>query len=47
MCGLREGGGGPDNPLENHKAIGFLSNTGADPLENRWRADDDLLLVVQ
>ena len=27
------GAGGP-NPLENHKNIGFLSNTGSDPLNN-------------
>ena len=25
---------GPDPPLENYKAIGFLSNTGLDPLKN-------------
>ena len=30
-----EGGtGGPDPPLKNHKNIGFLSNTGPDPLKN-------------
>ena len=29
-----EGGGGPDLPLKNHKNIGFLSNTGPDPLKN-------------
>ena len=28
------GTGGLDNPLENHKNIGFLSNTGLDPLKN-------------
>ena len=28
----REGGGRPP-PLKNHKNIGFLSNTGADPLK--------------
>ena len=29
-----EGGtGGPDPPLKNHKNIGFLSNTGPDPLK--------------
>ena len=29
------GAGGPDpQPLENHKAIRFLSNTGPNPLEN-------------
>ena len=33
----QEGGGGRGvltNPLENCKAIGFLSNTGQDPLES-------------
>ena len=41
ICGLTtfadpEGGtlGGLDTPLENHKAIGFLSNTGPESLEN-------------
>ena len=37
MGGHRGGGGqgGPDPPLlENHKNIGFLSNTGPDPLKN-------------
>ena len=38
MRGTRGGtrGSGPLHPpsLENHKAIGFLSNTGPDPLEN-------------
>ena len=28
------GTGGPTFPLENHKNIGFLSNTGPDPLKN-------------
>ena len=28
----RVGTGGPDPSWENHKAIGFLRNTGADPL---------------
>ena len=34
MGGSRGGGGagGPD-PLKNHKNIGFLSNTGLDPLK--------------
>ena len=32
MRGSREGTGGPD--LENHNDIGFLSNTGPDPLKN-------------
>ena len=32
----REGGtGGPDRPLKNHQNIGFLSNTGPDPLKVR------------
>ena len=31
---IQRGDKGP-YPLENHKAIGFLSNTGPDPLENR------------
>ena len=32
-CADPEGGGGPDpHPLENHKNIGFLSNTGPDPM---------------
>ena len=30
----RGGTGGPTSPLENHKNIGFLSNTGPDPLKN-------------
>ena len=36
MCGSRGGGGGQGvrTPLKNHKNIGFLSNTGPDPLEN-------------
>ena len=34
-CADPEGGGagGPDNPLKNHINIGFLSNTGPDPLK--------------
>ena len=40
MLGSRGGGGGRQVigtplPLVNHKAIGFLSNTGPDPLENQ------------
>ena len=36
MCGSRGRTGGPDPPpLENHKNIGFSSNTGPDPLKNR------------
>ena len=35
---IQTGGGGgtgsPTSPLENHKNIGFLSNTGPDPLKN-------------
>ena len=42
ICGYVDpeggGGGGGDRgsgpPLKNHKAIGFLSNTGPDPLKN-------------
>ena len=38
MRGSRGGGGGGIRgsapPLENHRAIEFLSNTGAEPLEN-------------
>ena len=30
----RGGTGGPTSTLENHKNIGFLSNTGPDPLKN-------------
>ena len=30
----RGGTGGPTSPLENHKNIGFLSNTGPDSLKN-------------
>ena len=34
-CADPEGGGqGVRTPLKNHKNIGFLSNTGPDPLEN-------------
>ena len=33
---IQGGGGGqcPDSPLKNYTAIGFLSNTDLDPLEN-------------
>ena len=31
---IQRGAGGPISPLENHKNIGFLSNTGPDPLKN-------------
>ena len=34
MCGSRGGGQGVRTPLENHKNIGVLSNTGLDPLKN-------------
>ena len=34
ICADPESGHGGPDPLENHKAIGFLSNTGPDPLEN-------------
>ena len=40
MCGSRGGGGGGGGgrgsrlQLKNHKNIGILSNTGADPLKN-------------
>ena len=35
MGGSRGGGGqGVRTPLKNHKNIGFLSNTGPDPLKN-------------
>ena len=35
MCGSRVGTVGPDpTSLENHKALGFLNNTGPDPMEN-------------
>ena len=42
MCGSRVGGrGGGDcgfgTPFKNHKNIGFLSNTGQDPLKNQAR----------
>ena len=33
MCGSRGGGRGSRPPLENHKNIGFLSNTGPDHLK--------------
>ena len=36
-CADPEGGGGgrgSGTPLKNHKNIGFLSNTGPDPLKN-------------
>ena len=33
-CAYPEGGRGVRTPLKNHKSIGFLSNSGPDPLEN-------------
>ena len=33
MCGSRGGDRGSGPPLKNHKNIGFLSNTGLDPLK--------------
>ena len=61
-CADPKGGGEgartvPPPPLENHKNIGFRSNTGPDhkatnpalnvgPSSFRWRADDDPLIVV-
>ena len=56
MGGPRGGGGGQGilTPLENKKDIGFLSNTGPDPLKKpkatkpafSWQADDGPLIVV-
>ena len=34
-------------PLENHKAIGLLRNTGLDPLENRKMPDLIWIRTVQ
>ena len=54
MRGSRGGGAGVQPyppPLKNHKAIGFLSNTGPVPLENRkatkpaFNYDGPLLVV--
>ena len=39
------GTGGPDPP-ENHKNIGFLSNTGPDPLKNRYQASIQFLAII-
>ena len=33
-CADPDGGQGVRTPLENHKNIGFFSNTGPDPLKN-------------
>ena len=38
MHGSREGAGGRNPLLKNHKNIGFLSNTGPDPLKNHKAA---------
>ena len=58
MGGSRGMEQGVRTPLKNHKIIGFLSNTGPDPLKPSqysmlshqphasWRADDDPLRVV-
>ena len=35
---IQRGTGGPDPAPENHKNIGFLSNTGTDPLKNHKAA---------
>ena len=35
MCGFRGGGQGGPDPPEKHESIGFLSNTGPDPLKNQ------------
>ena len=34
MCGSIGEGQGVRNPPKNHKTIGFLCNTGTDPLKN-------------
>ena len=34
MCRSRGGAGGPDPPLKKYKNVGFLSNTGPEPLKN-------------
>ena len=34
MHGSRWGNGDSDSPLKNHKNIGFLNNTGLDPLKS-------------
>ena len=40
----RGGGGDPDPPPENHKIMGFLSNSRPDPLEN-YKATKPVLNV--
>ena len=35
MCGSRGVGQGVQTPLENYKKVGFLSNTGPDPLKTK------------
>ena len=42
MCGSRGGGGDP--PLKNHQNIGFLSNTGQDPLKHHKATKPDSML---
>ena len=50
MCGSRGGGGGgggaagPDPLLENHKNIGFSSNTGPDPVKKSQLQSQHLML---
>ena len=39
------GQGSSPHPLENNTAIGFLSKTGPDPLENHM--DETILLITQ
>ena len=46
MCGSREGDRG-SRPPENHKNIGFSSNTGDDPLKNRrYQASIQCLAII-
>ena len=46
MCGSRGGGGGRGSvpPLKNHKNIGFLSNTGPDPINITQPPSQHLML---
>ena len=46
MCGARPGGGGAGDPdlQKNHKNIGFLRNTGPDPLKNHKATEPDSIL---
>ena len=41
---IQRGREGPDPPLENHKNIGFLSNTGPDSLKNQIAYSSILIL---